>query len=457
MRGGQAVPALDGAQLIDGPFPSSPQGPALEVETILALPGAHLTLSDSLRLARRARDAAAAGEGVVITTGTDTMEELAVLCALVHDGEAPIVLTGANRPGSLPGADGSREPPRCGRESPPPRRRPILGASDRIRRRDPRRDDRAQDRQHRPDRVRVASRRAARSRGRAALVAARAGMLTDHGPRAALDVGRLANRVVVVSTGLGDDGAMLRHASRSADGVVLIALGVRPPAARGDGGASGRAAERVPVVITCRPEWRPLSSMLFSTYGFQGAERWTFLPGQRRDLALRSLARGRPGRRCCAASAPGAGRARRGAGGPCAAVGRRAYDPSRPRSPGPSRRRRPRGGPCRSRSARGPRGRPGTLARPRARPGGRPILRVGYLVVELHRPEPETTTYASSCSRWRWPNGVWKQGHSGNSRPRGGVSRGACGRTRPRGLRRDRRRRRLLPEGSSWCSRASSL
>ena len=30
------------------------------------------------------------------------------------------------------------------------------------------------------------------------------------------------------------------------------------------------AAERVPVVITCRPD---RSSMLFSTYGFEGAER----------------------------------------------------------------------------------------------------------------------------------------------------------------------------------------
>ena len=34
------------------------------------------------------------------------MEELAVLCALLYDGEAPIVLTGANRPDSGPGADG---------------------------------------------------------------------------------------------------------------------------------------------------------------------------------------------------------------------------------------------------------------------------------------------------------------------------------------------------------------
>src|SRR5205085_1097553 len=60
----------------------------------------------ALEVAQRACAAAAQGEGVVITTGTDTLEELAVLCAMLHDGEAPIVLTGANRPGSSPGADG---------------------------------------------------------------------------------------------------------------------------------------------------------------------------------------------------------------------------------------------------------------------------------------------------------------------------------------------------------------
>lgn len=42
----------------------------------------------------------------MITTGTDTLEELAVLCALLYAGHAPIVLTGANRPASRPGADG---------------------------------------------------------------------------------------------------------------------------------------------------------------------------------------------------------------------------------------------------------------------------------------------------------------------------------------------------------------
>jgi L-asparaginase len=262
MRGEHAVPALDAAGLV-AELPQLASGPVLETETVLALPGAHLTLADSLRLAHRACDVAGVGEGVVITTGTDTMEELAVLCALVYDGQAPIVLTGANRPGSQPGADGPAN---------------LLDA--------------------------VAVAGSAQAAGLGAVIvfggeihgAMTARKIDSTGPTAfgsptagpvgrvverrvwlhampvrpaALEVGRLAHRVVVVTTGLGDDGAMLRHASRSADGVVLVALGAGhlPPGVMEELRA---AAERVPVVITCRPE---RSSMMFSTYGFQGAER----------------------------------------------------------------------------------------------------------------------------------------------------------------------------------------
>src|SRR3979409_2315580 len=105
MRGEQAVPALDADELIEQ-LPQLASGPPLQTETILALPSAQLSLNDAFGLARRAVAAARAGEGVVITTGTDTMEELAVLCGLLHGEDAPIVITGANRPGSRPGAGG---------------------------------------------------------------------------------------------------------------------------------------------------------------------------------------------------------------------------------------------------------------------------------------------------------------------------------------------------------------
>src|SRR2546423_7567929 len=104
MRGERAVPALDASELVE----QLPQvaGFQLRAETILSLPSTYLTLSEALDLARRAGQAAIGGEGVVLTTGTDTMEEVAMVCALTYGGEAPIVITGANRPGSAPGADG---------------------------------------------------------------------------------------------------------------------------------------------------------------------------------------------------------------------------------------------------------------------------------------------------------------------------------------------------------------
>ncbi|HEY1514976.1 MAG TPA: asparaginase [Solirubrobacteraceae bacterium] len=261
MRGEQAVPALDASELVE----QLPQvaGFRLEAETVLSLPSAQLSLSDALDLARRACGAADSGEGVVLTTGTDTMEEIAALCGLTYGGDAPIVITGANRPGSAPGADGpanlldaiilARAPASAGLGV-------VVAFGGEV---------------HAAMTVRKID-----STGPVAFGSPTAGPVgrivegrvwlhaTPRRPTP-IAVHRLEHRVSTVTTGLGDDGALLRHAGEISDGVVLVALGAGH-LSKEVLAELRRAAERVPVVITCRPD---RSSMLFSTYGFEGAER----------------------------------------------------------------------------------------------------------------------------------------------------------------------------------------
>jgi L-asparaginase len=254
---GGATPAIDGEQLVAGLD-------NVEARTVVNVPSAHLTLADQVRICREARDAARRGAGVVVTHGTDTLEETAMLCDVIHDAEAPIVFTGAIRPASQPGADGPAN---------------LVDA------------------------ISVAASEAAAGMGvlvcfggeihharcvrktdTTSLVAFSSpqtgtlGRVTEGHPviwsrvprNPPLDPPNLDKVVHVVPTAAGDDGTLARAAlATGPDGVVIGTLGaghLAPPVLE----LWAEAAERIPVVAYCRPE---RGVILSTTYGYRGSEQ----------------------------------------------------------------------------------------------------------------------------------------------------------------------------------------
>ena len=260
--GGSATPGLDGAALLAS-IPGL-DGDAVEASTVSNLPSAHLSLDDQLRICREARDVARRGSGVVVTHGTDTLEETAMLCDLLHDAEAPIVFTGAIRTASAPGADGpanlvdavavaaSEEAAGLGVIV-------VFGGE-------------------------IHHARCVRKTDTISLTAFSSpqtgplGRVTEGHPtiwsrlprNPPLDPPELDRRVLIVPTTSGDDGTLARAALETEpDGVVIGTLGaghLAPALLR----LWAEAAEQIPVVAYCRPE---RGVVLTGTYGYEGSER----------------------------------------------------------------------------------------------------------------------------------------------------------------------------------------
>lgn len=101
-----ATPSLTGAKLIAA-VPGLETAANITVEDFRQLPGASLTPADIVALVERISKAEADDvHGIVVTQGTDSLEETAFLADLYYRGDHPVVFTGAMRNASLPGADG---------------------------------------------------------------------------------------------------------------------------------------------------------------------------------------------------------------------------------------------------------------------------------------------------------------------------------------------------------------
>jgi L-asparaginase len=102
----EVTPTLTGAELVES-LPELGEVAEIDVREFPPIASFAVTIPDMVALAHAAAEAFADGrEGVVISHGTDTIEETAYALALTLPRGRPIVLTGAMRNPTLPGTDG---------------------------------------------------------------------------------------------------------------------------------------------------------------------------------------------------------------------------------------------------------------------------------------------------------------------------------------------------------------
>ncbi|SBT68043.1 L-asparaginase [Micromonospora sediminicola] len=240
----------------------------LDVRDVEAVPSAALAYRQILDLVDAAAGAVAGGAtGVVVTQGTDTLEETAWLADLVWPHAAPLVFTGAMRNPTLAGPDGPANLLAAVRVAAAPAARDLgvlVAFADEI---------------HAARFVRKTH-----STSTGTFVSPNAGPLGHvvegrvrvltrpprHAPLPAVDRERLAaTRVALHTVTLDDDVAVLDAVAAGRDGLVVAGFGVGhvPPAFAP---ALGALAGRMPVVLTSRTG---AGSVLRDTYGAVGSER----------------------------------------------------------------------------------------------------------------------------------------------------------------------------------------
>ncbi|MFF4732864.1 asparaginase [Streptomyces mirabilis] len=259
--GGGATPTLTADDLVAAVPGLADTGITVEVHSFRQLPGASLSFGDLFDLAVAIEEVAV--DGVVVTQGTDTIEETSYLLDLVTTGDMPIVVTGAMRNASMAGADGPAN---------------VLAA------------------------IRVAASTDARGTGctvvfgeeihaarwvRKTHATSPLAFTSYPGPIGYIAEDRVRvmarptksptidprgsatpSRTAVVTVGLGDDGTILQAVGEQVDGLVVAAFGAgHVPMACVD--ALTDLAKRMPVILATRTGSGPV---LRQTYGFPGSE-----------------------------------------------------------------------------------------------------------------------------------------------------------------------------------------
>ncbi|HEX2131243.1 MAG TPA: asparaginase [Actinophytocola sp.] len=263
---GGIVPSLGADDLVAAVPGLADLGVPVTATTLRSLPSPSLGFGDLVALSDLVRAELDAGAvGVVITHGTDTIEETAFFLDLTVGEDAPVVVTGAMRHPNAAGADGPANLYAAARVATAPVAR-GLGAlvvmSDEIH------GARFVRKTHTVSTaafvspvfgpIGVVVEGEPRIRG-----VARTGLTLAADPRTA-DL-----RVGLVTVALGDDGELLRRAGDALDGLVVAGLGAgHVPAAMVP--VVAEHAARIPVVLSSRTG---AGSVLRQTYGYPGSER----------------------------------------------------------------------------------------------------------------------------------------------------------------------------------------